>query len=96
MTTLEWLGNPTFGRSRPATARIPDYNPATNGSRTTRRPESTKDYISLTFPAVACGMAFPNVYTHRKVADAASKGCDVCYRPTTSVLLSEGADTKVC
>ncbi|PKS13046.1 hypothetical protein jhhlp_000387 [Lomentospora prolificans] len=39
-------------------------------------------------------MQFPNVYAHRKVAETASKGCDICYRPTTSVLLAEGPDGK--
>ncbi|RDW60795.1 DUF1742-domain-containing protein [Coleophoma cylindrospora] len=29
---------------------------------------------------------FPNIYTHRKVADTASKACDICYKPSTSVL----------
>ncbi len=33
-------------------------------------------------------MAFPNVYTHRKVADAAAKGCEICYRSSTSVLIT--------
>ncbi|ROV89871.1 hypothetical protein VPNG_10251 [Cytospora leucostoma] len=32
--------------------------------------------------------SFPNVYTHRKVAEAAAKGCDLCYRPSTSVLVT--------
>ncbi|KUI73653.1 hypothetical protein VM1G_09613 [Cytospora mali] len=32
--------------------------------------------------------SFPNVYTHRKVAETASKGCDLCYRPSTSVLVT--------
>lgn len=40
-------------------------------------------------------MSFPNVYAHRKVADTAKRGCDVCFRPTSSVLLSEGAGAKV-
>ncbi|TLS21498.1 uncharacterized protein PpBr36_10123 [Pyricularia pennisetigena] len=31
---------------------------------------------------------FPNVYTHRKVADTSSKGCNICYKPTTSVLIT--------
>ncbi|KAF9878240.1 hypothetical protein CkaCkLH20_04278 [Colletotrichum karsti] len=34
-------------------------------------------------------MSFPNVYTHRKVAESAAKGCDVCYRATSSVLVAE-------
>ncbi|CAK7272916.1 hypothetical protein SEPCBS119000_005376 [Sporothrix epigloea] len=33
-------------------------------------------------------MSFANVYTHRKVAEASAKGCDVCYKPTTSVLIT--------
>ncbi|SPO05259.1 uncharacterized protein DNG_07946 [Cephalotrichum gorgonifer] len=39
-------------------------------------------------------MPFENVYAHRKVADTAQKGCDICYRPTTSVLISDGPDGK--
>ncbi|KAI6357967.1 hypothetical protein MCOR25_007481 [Pyricularia grisea] len=31
---------------------------------------------------------FPNIYTHRKVADTSSKGCNICYKPTTSVLIT--------
>ncbi|KAI1005267.1 hypothetical protein K3495_g2955 [Podosphaera aphanis] len=31
---------------------------------------------------------FPNVYTHKKVAATASKACDICYKPTTSVLVT--------
>lgn len=30
---------------------------------------------------------FPNVYTHRKVADTSSKPCDICYKTSTSVLV---------
>ncbi|WYZ43365.1 hypothetical protein EsH8_VI_001064 [Colletotrichum jinshuiense] len=33
-------------------------------------------------------MSFTNVYTHRKVAATAAKGCDVCYRATSSVLVA--------
>ncbi|GKT50796.1 UPF0590 protein [Colletotrichum spaethianum] len=33
-------------------------------------------------------MSFPNIYTHRKVAETAAKGCDVCYRATSSVLVA--------
>ncbi|OHW98913.1 hypothetical protein CSPAE12_02302 [Colletotrichum incanum] len=33
-------------------------------------------------------MSFANIYTHRKVADTAAKGCDVCYRATSSVLVA--------
>ena len=32
--------------------------------------------------------SFPNVYTHRKVADTASKSCEICYKPSTSVLVT--------
>lgn len=38
-------------------------------------------------------MAFPNVYTHRKVADTKAKSCDICYKLSTSVLIT--ADNKV-
>ncbi|KAH7312732.1 VPS4-associated protein 1 [Stachybotrys elegans] len=31
---------------------------------------------------------FPNLYTHRKVADAAAKACDICYKSSTSVLIT--------
>ncbi|TVY59214.1 UPF0589 protein [Lachnellula cervina] len=32
--------------------------------------------------------SFPNVYTHRKVANTASKSCEICYKPSTSVLVT--------
>ncbi|KAE8453116.1 hypothetical protein EG329_012303 [Mollisiaceae sp. DMI_Dod_QoI] len=32
--------------------------------------------------------SFPNVYTHRKVAETASKACEICYKPSTSVLVT--------
>ncbi|KAF4448180.1 AAA-ATPase vps4-associated protein 1 domain-containing protein [Fusarium austroafricanum] len=31
---------------------------------------------------------FPNLYTHRKVAENASKACDICYKSSTSVLIT--------
>ncbi|KAL2752402.1 hypothetical protein ACRALDRAFT_2060974 [Sodiomyces alcalophilus JCM 7366] len=38
-------------------------------------------------------MSFANVYTHRKVAETNAKGCEICYRPTSSVLVApEGKD----
>ncbi|CAJ2511691.1 Uu.00g073160.m01.CDS01 [Anthostomella pinea] len=33
-------------------------------------------------------MAFPNIYHHRKVADTSAKGCELCYKPSTSVLVT--------
>ncbi|KAK8025863.1 hypothetical protein PG990_003686 [Apiospora arundinis] len=33
-------------------------------------------------------MSLPNVWHHRKVADSSAKGCDLCYKPTTSVLVT--------
>lgn len=36
---------------------------------------------------------FANLYTLRKVAEAAAKACDVCYKPSTSVLITP--DKKV-
>lgn len=38
-------------------------------------------------------MPFPNIYTHRKVAEASAKACDICYKPSTSVLITP--DKKV-
>ncbi|KFA64622.1 hypothetical protein S40285_03937 [Stachybotrys chlorohalonatus IBT 40285] len=32
--------------------------------------------------------AFPNEYTHRKVAEASAKACDICYKSTSSVLIT--------
>ncbi|KUJ12074.1 DUF1742-domain-containing protein [Mollisia scopiformis] len=32
--------------------------------------------------------SFPNNYTHRKVADTAAKACEICYKPSTSVLVT--------
>ncbi|KAG5931718.1 hypothetical protein E4U53_001646 [Claviceps sorghi] len=36
---------------------------------------------------------FPNLYTHRKVAETAARACDICYKPSSSVLIT--ADKKV-
>ncbi|KAK0625051.1 AAA-ATPase Vps4-associated protein 1-domain-containing protein [Bombardia bombarda] len=33
-------------------------------------------------------MSFPNVYTHRKVAETSAKPCDICFRPSSSVLVT--------
>ncbi|KAK4195541.1 VPS4-associated protein 1 [Triangularia verruculosa] len=33
-------------------------------------------------------MAFPNEYTHRKVAETAAKSCEICYKPSSSVLIT--------
>ncbi|PBP19037.1 DUF1742-domain-containing protein [Diplocarpon rosae] len=32
--------------------------------------------------------SFANIYTHRKVADTAPKACEICYKPSTSVLVA--------
>ncbi|KAJ8059970.1 hypothetical protein OCU04_011585 [Sclerotinia nivalis] len=32
--------------------------------------------------------SFPNIWTHRKVADTASKPCEICYKPSASVLIT--------
>ncbi|ROW00651.1 hypothetical protein VSDG_03205 [Cytospora chrysosperma] len=32
--------------------------------------------------------SFPNIYAHRKVAETSAKGCDLCYKPSTSVLVT--------
>ncbi|RDA95998.1 hypothetical protein CP533_5919 [Ophiocordyceps camponoti-saundersi (nom. inval.)] len=31
---------------------------------------------------------FLNLYTHRKVAESSAKSCDICYKPSTSVLIT--------
>ncbi|KAL2158716.1 hypothetical protein VTH06DRAFT_4198 [Thermothelomyces fergusii] len=33
-------------------------------------------------------MSFPNVYTHRKVAETKAKSCDICYKLSSSVLIT--------
>lgn len=33
-------------------------------------------------------VTFPNLYTHRKVAETKAKSCDICYRLTSSVLIT--------
>lgn len=38
-------------------------------------------------------MSFPNVYHLRRVADTASKACFICYKPSSSVLITP--DNKV-
>lgn len=38
-------------------------------------------------------MSFPNVYAHRKVAETSAKSCDICFKPSTSVLIT--TDNKV-
>ncbi|KAK2625147.1 hypothetical protein QTJ16_005516 [Diplocarpon rosae] len=32
--------------------------------------------------------SFANIYTHRKVADTSPKACEICYKPSTSVLVA--------
>lgn len=38
-------------------------------------------------------MSLPNVWHHRRVADNAAKACYVCYKPSSSVLITP--DNKV-
>ncbi|KAI0602401.1 VPS4-associated protein 1 [Biscogniauxia sp. FL1348] len=33
-------------------------------------------------------LVFPNIWHHRKVADTSAKGCEICYKPSTSVLVT--------
>ncbi|KAK0672154.1 VPS4-associated protein 1 [Cercophora samala] len=33
-------------------------------------------------------MAFSNEYTHRKVAETSAKSCEICYKPSSSVLIT--------
>lgn len=39
--------------------------------------------------------AFPNVYTHRKVAEASARACDICYKPSTSVLITPDKKVRI-
>ncbi|QSS63715.1 mitochondrial Acyl-CoA Thioesterase [Histoplasma capsulatum] len=34
------------------------------------------------------GMALPNIWHHRKVAKTAARSCDICYKPSSSVLVT--------
>jgi hypothetical protein len=38
-------------------------------------------------------MALVNRYRHRKVADNDARACEVCFKPSTSVLITEAEDT---
>ncbi|KAI1659075.1 DUF1742-domain-containing protein [Daldinia decipiens] len=33
-------------------------------------------------------MSFPNTWNHRKVAETSAKACEVCFKPSTSVLIT--------
>ncbi|KAI0536030.1 VPS4-associated protein 1 [Xylaria digitata] len=33
-------------------------------------------------------MSLPNIWHHRKVADTSAKGCEICFKPSTSVLIT--------
>ncbi|KAI0513096.1 DUF1742-domain-containing protein [Xylaria bambusicola] len=33
-------------------------------------------------------MSLPNIWHHRKVADTSAKACEICYKPSTSVLIT--------
>lgn len=33
-------------------------------------------------------MSFPNIWHHRKVADTSAKACELCFKPSTSVLFN--------
>jgi hypothetical protein len=39
-------------------------------------------------------MSFPNAYAHRKVAETKTKPCDICFKLSSSVLITP--DNKVC
>lgn len=41
-------------------------------------------------------MSFPNIYTHRKVADTAARSCDICYKQSTSVLITPEKQVSEC
>ncbi|KAJ2981445.1 hypothetical protein NUW58_g6687 [Xylaria curta] len=33
-------------------------------------------------------MSIPNIWHHRKVADTSARGCEICFKPSTSVLIT--------
>ncbi|KAI4870595.1 DUF1742-domain-containing protein [Hypoxylon rubiginosum] len=33
-------------------------------------------------------MSIPNIWNHRKVADTSAKACEICFKPSTSVLIT--------
>ncbi|KAI0393557.1 DUF1742-domain-containing protein [Xylariaceae sp. FL0594] len=33
-------------------------------------------------------MSLPNIWHHRKVAETSAKGCEICFKPSTSVLIT--------
>ncbi|RKF64690.1 UPF0589 protein C32H8.01c [Golovinomyces cichoracearum] len=39
---------------------------------------------------ISMASPFPNLYTHRQVASTAAKPCEICSKPSTSVLLASG------
>lgn len=41
-------------------------------------------------------MAFPNVYTHRKVAETKAKSCDICFKLSCSVLITQDNKVRSC
>lgn len=42
------------------------------------------------------GMAFPNVYAHRKVAETKAKPCDICFKLSCSVLITPDNKVRSC
>jgi len=41
-------------------------------------------------------MSFPNLYVHRKVAESNAQPCDICYKLSSSVLITDSEGVKVC
>ena len=39
-------------------------------------------------------MSFPNIYHHRKVADTSARSCEICFKSSTSVLITP--ENQVC
>ncbi|EGS22558.1 uncharacterized protein CTHT_0021060 [Thermochaetoides thermophila DSM 1495] len=39
-------------------------------------------------------MSFPNLYVHRKVAESNAKPCDICYKLSSSVLVTDSEGIK--
>lgn len=42
----------------------------------------------LSLPCPNSKMAFPNIYSHRKVAETSARACEICFKLSTSVLVT--------
>jgi hypothetical protein len=56
-------------------------------------PTPDRDSTPVADRAACLDMSFPNIYAHRKVADTKAKSCDICFKISSSVLITP--DNKV-